>query len=64
MPPGKGSVPEQAGTRPRSPRQGKPVHLGLGGQSWVGDSLGPEGLKALRESHGNVGCDMGLLNGG
>ena len=48
---------------PASPGRGD-LCIRNGWPSWVGGSVGPEDLKALGESRGNVGCDVGPLNGG
>ena len=48
---------------PASPGRGD-LSIRIGWPSWVGGSVSPEVLKALRESRGNVGCAVGLLNGG
>lgn len=69
MPPGTGTVPEQAGTGPCSLQAGGTSPSWLGwpesgrGRGGAG-SVSPEGLKALGESDGSVGCGMGLLNWG
>lgn len=47
MPPGKGPVPEQAGTGPCCPKRGH-----MGGQSWLGGSVSPKGPKTLQDPMG------------